>query len=154
VWAGSGPLEYAVRKLSEELGIDAICHFIGEYRDVPSLLGILDCFVLPSLWEGFPIVLLEAMAAGIPIVATDIPGNDEAVVSGKNGWLVPPGDHVALAEKVLSLLNNPNQAASFAEFGRERIQQEFTRAKMIASIQNAYQDVVDEKKVGNVVTVY
>jgi hypothetical protein len=52
------------------------------------------------------------------------------------------------------LLNNPDQAASFAEFGRERIQQEFTRAKMIASIQNAYQDVVDEKKVGNVITVY
>jgi glycosyltransferase involved in cell wall biosynthesis len=146
VWAGSGPLEYAVRKLSEELGIAAICHFIGEYRDVPSLLGILDCFVLPSLWEGFPIVLLEAMAAGIPIVATDIPGNDEAVFSGKNGWLVAPGNHAALAEKVLSLLNNPNQAASFAEFGRERIQQEFTRAKMIASIQNVYQDVVDEKK--------
>ena len=142
VWAGSGPLENQARKLSKELGITEVCHFIGECKDVPSLLGIMDCFVLPSLWEGFPIVLLEAMATGVPIVATDIPGNDEAVTSGKNGWLVPPGNPSALAEKVLDLLNNTDQASAFSAFGRERIRQEFTRAKMLASIQHVYQDVV------------
>jgi glycosyltransferase involved in cell wall biosynthesis len=142
VWAGSGPLEDQARKLSKELGIAEVCHFIGECKDVPSLLGIMDCFVLPSLWEGFPIVLLEAMATGIPIVATDIPGNDESVTSGKNGWLVPPGDPSALAEKVLDLLNNTDQASAFSAFGRERIRQEFTRAKMLASIQHVYQDLV------------
>lgn len=146
VWAGSGPLKEAAQNLSEELGIGEVCHFIGEYKDVPSLLGAMDCFVLPSLWEGFPIVLLEAMAAGVPIVATDIPGNDEAVSSGKNGWLVPPASPSALAEKVLGLLNNLEQAATFARSSRERIHQEFTRAKMLASIQNVYQDVVNEKK--------
>lgn len=145
VWAGSGPLEDAARKLSEKLGIAAACHFIGEYKDIPSLLGVMDCFVLPSLWEGFPIVLLEAMAAGVPIVATDIPGNDEVVSSGRNGWLVPPGHPSALAEKVLGLLNDSNQAAAFASSGRERIRQEFTRAKMLVSIQKIYQDVVDGK---------
>jgi glycosyltransferase involved in cell wall biosynthesis len=146
VWAGSGPLKEAAQNLSEELGIGEVCHFIGEYKDVPSLLGAMDCFVLPSLWEGFPIVLLEAMAAGVPIVATDIPGNDEAASSGKNGWLVPPASPSALAEKVLGLLNNLEQAATFARSSRERIHQEFTRAKMLASIQNVYQDVVNEKK--------
>jgi glycosyltransferase involved in cell wall biosynthesis len=146
VWAGSGPLEDQVRKLSKELGITEACHFIGECKDIPSLLGIMDCFVLPSLWEGFPIVLLEAMATGVPIVATDIPGNDEAVTSGKNGWLVPPGDPSALAEKVLDLLNNTDQASAFSAFGRERIRQEFTRAKMLTSIQHVYQDVVGENK--------
>ena len=145
VWAGSGPLEEAARKLSQELGIASVCHFIGEYKDIPSLLGTLDCFVLPSLWEGFPIVLLEAMAAGVPIVATNIPGNDEAVLSGENGWLVSPHDPAALAEKVLSLLNDPAQAAEFSDVSRKRIHQEFTRAKMLASIQNVYQNVVDEK---------
>ena len=146
VWAGSGPLEEAARKLSEELGITEVCHFIGEYEDVPSLLGAMDCFVLPSLWEGFPIVLLEAMAAGVPIVATDIPGNDESVSSGRNGWLVSPGDPSALAEKVLNLLNDPKQASMFVHAGRERIVQEFTRVKMLASIQNVYQEVVNEKR--------
>lgn len=146
VWAGSGPLEEAARKLSEELGIAEVCHFIGEYKDIPSLLGAMDCFVLPSLWEGFPIVLLEAMAAGVPVVATDIPGNDEAVSSGRNGWLVFPGDPSALAEKVLGLLNDPEQASMFAHAGRERILKEFTMAKMLASIQNVYQEVVNEKR--------
>jgi glycosyltransferase involved in cell wall biosynthesis len=146
IWAGSGPLERSARKLSEELGIDKVCHFTGEYKDIPSLLGVMDCFVLPSLWEGFPIVLLEAMATGVPIVATNIPGNDEVITSGKNGWLVPPGDPSALAEKVLGLLNDPGQASLFAEFGRERIRQEFTREKMLDSIQNVYQIVVDETR--------
>jgi len=146
VWAGSGPLDEAARKLSEELGITEVCHFIGEYKDIPSLLGAMDCFVLPSLWEGFPIVLLEAMAAGVPIVATDIPGNDEAIASGRNGWLVSPGDPSALAEKVLDLLKDLERASKFAHAGRERILQEFTRVKMLASIQNVYQEVVNEKR--------
>jgi glycosyltransferase involved in cell wall biosynthesis len=138
VWAGSGPLAEAVRKLSEELGVAHVCHFIGEHKDIPSLLGMLDCFVLPSLWEGFPIVLLEAMAAGAPVIATDIPGNDEAVTCGENGWLVPPADPAAMAAKVLDLLNHPSQAKAFAANGRERILREFTRAKMINSIQDVY----------------
>ncbi|MBI5964267.1 MAG: glycosyltransferase family 4 protein [Chloroflexi bacterium] len=145
VWAGSGPLDDSARKLSKELGVAKVCHFIGEYKDIPSLLSLMDCFVLPSLWEGFPIVLLEAMAAGVPIVATDIPGNDEVISSGGNGWLVPPGDSSALAEKVLALLNNHDQASMFVAAGRDKIQKEFTRAKMLTTIQNVYQDVVDEK---------
>jgi len=146
VWAGSGPLDELTRELSKKLDIDSVCHFIGEYNDIPSLLANLDCFVLPSLWEGFPIVLLEAMAAGVPIVATNILGNDEAIISGKNGWLVPPGNPAALAEKVLSILADPDKSAMLAEFGRKRISHEFTRTKMLESIQNVYQGVVDETK--------
>jgi len=138
VWAGSGPLEQAARNLSKELGVVDVCHFIGEHKDIPPLLGMLDCFVLPSLWEGFPIVLLEAMAVGVPVIATNIPGNDEAITSGKSGWLVPPADPAAMAVKVLELLNHPAQAQSFAAKSRERILREFTRAKMIDSIQGIY----------------
>lgn len=146
VWAGSGPLEGAVQNLIRELGIADVCHFIGEHKDIPALLGIMDCFVLPSLWEGFPIVLLEAMAAGVSIVATDIPGNDEAVSSGKDGWLAPPGNPPALAEKVLSLLNDSEQAARFVSSAQERISREFTRKKMLDSIQDVYQNVAEEKR--------
>lgn len=144
VWAGSGPLEQAARQLSDELGIAEVCHFLGEYKNVPALLAVLDCFVLPSLWEGFPIVLLEAMAAGVPIVATNIPGNDEAVISGRSGWLVPPRDPAALAQRVLNLLQEPEQAAHFAKVGRERIYQEFTRTKMLRALQQVYQNIVAE----------
>ena len=146
VWAGTGPLEGAARSLSEELGLADVCHFIGECGDVPALLGLMDCLVLPSLWEGFPIVLLEAMAGGVPIVATDIPGNDEAVSSGRNGWLVPAHAPPALADKVLSLLNDPAQASAFAAAGRARIRCEFTETQMIAAIQKIYQEVLDEKR--------
>lgn len=144
IWAGSGPLEQEVRKLCEKLGVAEICHFVGESKNILSLLGIMDCFVLPSLWEGFPIVLLEAMAMGVPIVATDIPGNDEAILTGQNGWLVPPHHPAALAEKVLALLKDADQAAAFAARSQELIRQEFTRAKMLAAIQNVYQAVVQE----------
>ncbi|MBI5353866.1 MAG: glycosyltransferase family 4 protein [Chloroflexi bacterium] len=145
VWAGSGPLEGEARKLSEELGLADVCHFIGEYKDVPALLRVMDCLVLPSLWEGLPIVLLEAMASGVPIVATNIPGNNEAVSSGKNGWLVPPHDPFALADKVISLLNDSVQSSTFVAAGLVRIREEFTRTQMITAIQNIYQEVVDEK---------
>jgi glycosyltransferase involved in cell wall biosynthesis len=146
VWAGSGPLEDEANALAESLGIRDVCHFIGEYKNVPALLAIMDCFVLPSLWEGFPIVLLEAMAIGVPIVATDIPGNDESILSGTNGWLVPPKNPAALADKALHLLKNPAQAAVFVAAGQKRIENEFTRAKMLSSIQIIYQSVFDERK--------
>jgi len=145
VWAGSGPLENEAKKLSEELGVADSCRFIGEYNDIPALLRMMDCLVLPSLWEGFPIVLLEAMAGGVPIVATNIPGNDEAVSSGINGWLVPPHDPAAMADKVISLLNDSAQASAFVEAGLVRIREEFTRTQMITAIQNIYQELVDEK---------
>jgi glycosyltransferase involved in cell wall biosynthesis len=146
VWAGSGPLEEEARKLTEEFGISGVCHFIGEFKDIPSLLGIMDCFVLPSLWEGFPIVLLEAMATGVPIVATNIPGNDEAIASGESGWLVEPNTPSELAEKVLKLLNDPDQAAAFASVGKKRIREEFNRKLMLTTIQNVYLNVLDEIK--------
>ncbi len=138
IWVGSGPLYEESIRLTKELGLQDAMRFAGERKDVPSILQTLDCFVLSSLWEGFSIVLLEAMAAGAPIVATNILGNDEAIADGENGWLVPPDDPQALARKILELLENFEQAKKFGNAARERIQKDFTFAQMIRSIENVY----------------
>jgi glycosyltransferase involved in cell wall biosynthesis len=143
-WIGSGPLEDEARRLSAELGLNDVLHFAGHRTDIPALLQCMDCFVLPSLWEGFPIVLLEAMAAGAPVVATDIPGNDEAVCSGVNGWLVPVHDPAKLAESVFDLLSNPERASAFRESSKRRVEQEFTPEAMLGGLANIYHCVADE----------
>ncbi|MBT3313605.1 MAG: glycosyltransferase family 4 protein [Anaerolineae bacterium] len=138
VWAGSGPLEAEARKLSAQLGVESSIYWLGQRSDIPQLLHIFDCFLLTSYWEGFPLVVLEAMAAGVPVVATDISGTRESVLHGENGWLAPAGDHKALAGFVLGLLNDPKQASAFVQKSYERIDSEFTQEKMFRDIQQVY----------------
>lgn len=147
VWAGDGPLSMEVKRLSDDLGISDNLHFLGEYQDIPALLSVMDCFVLASYWEGFPIVLLEAMAAGVPVVATDIPGNDEAVQSGTSGWLVPPGDVAGLSTKVLQILRETETAQRFAKAGRQRILNQFSRTTMLDSIEAFYCELAEGNQV-------
>ncbi len=145
VWVGAGSLEPAARALASQLGLDSHFHFLGERRDVPQILHALDCFVLPSRWEGFPIVLLEAMAAGLPVVATDIPGINEAVRSGEEGWLVPAGDLEALRSCIVDLVQNRDRAISFGRAGQEKVRKEFSIDSMLHSIGLLYQEVASGK---------
>ncbi|MFN8413456.1 MAG: glycosyltransferase family 4 protein [Anaerolineales bacterium] len=138
VWIGTGPLDQEARQLSKELNLDQILYFLGQRTDVAELLRSLDCFVLPSLWEGFSIVLLEAMAAKAPIVATDILGNNEAIRSGIDGWLVEPGNIEAMADKVISLITSPDLAISFGSSSYSRVKAEFNKKKMLESLENLY----------------
>jgi glycosyltransferase involved in cell wall biosynthesis len=142
IWVGSGPLYEESIHLVEELGMQDVFHFAGERKDVPSILQSLDCFVLPSLWEGLSVVLLEAMAAGAPVVATNIPGNDEVIIDGQTGWLVPADDPQSMARKILHLLKNPEQARMFGSAAREYTQKEFTFAQMIRSVEKIYLETV------------
>jgi len=87
----------------------------GLRRDVPELMAAFDIFVLSSLWEGLPRVLPQAMATGLPIVATAIDGNAEAIEDGVNGLLVPPGQPAALAQAVIRLLRDPQMAGRMGE---------------------------------------
>jgi glycosyltransferase involved in cell wall biosynthesis len=146
IWIGSGPDEVSLRQLRNELGLEGVLHFAGQRTDTPALLKVLDCFVLPSLWEGFPIVLLEAMAANVPIVATQIPGNDEAIRSGMDGWLVPPHEPAALAQAVEDVLCNPQRAESFRLSGRRRVEREFTRQAMLDGVMRLYGQVSVERQ--------
>ena len=106
----------------------------------------MDCFVLTSRWEGFPLVVLEALAADVPVVATDIPGTREAIKHGWNGWLAPAGDYDAMAEHVLDILENPQRAASFRESGRKRIDEEFTTRSMLSALETAYLTVLNNPR--------
>jgi glycosyltransferase involved in cell wall biosynthesis len=101
------------------LGIEHRVIFAGSRLDVEEILSCLDLFVSSSLWEGLPTNILESMASGVPVVATDIPGTREVVRNGYNGWLTPPGDALLLARTILEALKDVNLRRQFAERARE-----------------------------------
>jgi len=107
---GAGPLLEPMRCLAAELGIGEAMRFWGQRDDVPDLLRRADVLVSSSLWEGFPTVLLEAMAARLPVIATDVSGSRELVRDNQTGLLVPPADAVALANAIGRLLDDPQSA--------------------------------------------
>ncbi len=96
--AGDGSLEGELKKRARELGVEKQFYFLGHTQDVPELLAHSDLVVLPSLWEGMPLSILEAFSAGKPVLATDIPGTRETMVDQVTGWLVRPADSQALAD--------------------------------------------------------
>jgi glycosyltransferase involved in cell wall biosynthesis len=121
--AGRGPLEPELKAEAKSLGIMDNVRFLGMRLDIPELLQIMDCYVLPSLWEGMPMVLLEAMAAGCPIVATNVGGISSVITPEETGSLVEPEDSKAISNAVMRALKDAdlrnritgNGLASFAE---------------------------------------
>ena len=112
---------------------------LGERSDVSDLLAASDIFVLSSRQEGFPITILEAMAAGKPVVATDVGGCAEAVVDGETGLIVPPEDPKALAEAVLYMLARPDETKQMGEAGRKRVEEHFTVEAMVRRQLDVYE---------------
>jgi len=104
---GAGPLETQLKAQASALGIEESTHFLGWRIDVPDILSHLDLMLSASLWEGFPTVLLEAMAQGTPVVATDVSGSRELVIDGETGLLAPSGDPQRLAESIETILDDP-----------------------------------------------
>jgi len=135
---GTGELHDSLQAQTHSLGLEGMVTFTGVRTDVPRLLAALDVFVLPSLWEGMPNVLLEAMAAGLPIVSTAVGGTPEVIVEGVTGLLVPPGEPTALATALRSLIENPALRLQFGQAGRARAEQEFSLAHNVAQITALY----------------
>jgi glycosyltransferase involved in cell wall biosynthesis len=102
-------------------GLSGRLLMLGYRNDVPAILSLLDLFAMPSYREGMPRALLEAMATGLPVVATDIRGCREEVVDGETGLLVPPRDHYALGEAMLRILSDGEMAARMGRAGRQRV---------------------------------
>jgi len=117
---GDGPLRKELEDYAETLGITENVLFLGMRRDIPELLSAMDIFVFPSLWEGLGNVLIEAMAAGKPVVATDIPPVREIVTSEDSGFLVPPADSQALAEAIALILEDSALREALGEAAAER----------------------------------
>lgn len=124
-FAGDGPLDEPLRASAAPFG--PAIRFLGARDDVPDLLAAADLFVLPSLFEGLPLSLIEAMAAGLPIVASEIGGIDEVVESGVTGLLVPPD---RLAGALIALLLDRERAAAMGRAGRQRFETLFASARM------------------------
>ena len=145
VIAGGGDLEEYLRDLSLEVGVADRVHVLGPRRDVPALMHAIDVFAMPSIWEGFGLVLLEAMAAGRPIVASRVATIPEVVVDGETGLLVPAGDPVALADALAELAHDPERARRLGEAGRQRLRQYFSIEKMVGDTELLYRELVDER---------
>jgi glycosyltransferase involved in cell wall biosynthesis len=114
-----------------ELGIEANVFFLGKRNDIPELLSACDISVISSHEEGFSNAILESMAAGLPVVATKVGGNPEAVIDGCTGWLVPPGIPNAMADKIIDLLKDPQKIKRFGKNGRKRAESCFSMEKMV-----------------------
>ncbi len=142
---GFGHQEAEVRALAESHGLGGVVEFLGIRRDVPELLAAMDVFVLPSDQEGFSVALVEAMAAGLPVVVSDLPGNLEAVEHRVSGLAFPRGDIEALRNNLLWLLGNPELARSFGLAARERAAALFTVDRYGRRIQGLYDRLVREK---------
>ena len=101
-------------------------HWLGQRDDVPGLLKAADVLVLASLWEGMPNVVLEAMAARLPVIGTAVEGTEDLVLPGRTGWLVPPHDPEALTHALIEAVDSPERCRQYGEEGRLRVEREFS----------------------------
>lgn len=153
---GDGPEKESLEMFRYECRIEDRVHFLGNRRDVPKLLAMGDLLWLPSAFEGLPNAILEAMAAGLPVVATDIPGNRDLVRHGQTGFLVPTGEVAPLSMKVnktvarglakftLNLLESPSLATTLGQNARRIVETEYTVARMVESHILLYQKLLLE----------
>ncbi len=142
---GSGPNEGEIRARAEREGLAGIVEFLGMRPDVPELLAAMDLFVLPSDREGFSISLLEAMAAGLPIVASNLPGILEALEPGKSGLIFPRGNIPALADCLTEMLTHPHMAHRLGQAARERAAAHFTVEQYNRQLSALYDRLVRER---------
>lgn len=142
---GDGPLRGELERLAKELHLEEEVLFLGTRRDIPQLLSLMDVAVLPSLEEGFPNAVLEAMAAARPVVASRVGGVPEAVIHGETGLLVPPEEPGALAEAILELLDHPNRAITMGQAARLRIEKEFTLGAFLRQTETLYLGTYERK---------
>jgi glycosyltransferase involved in cell wall biosynthesis len=139
---GDGPHRRFLEKEVIRLGIENRVNFMGFRDDAISFLKGFDLFVLPSLSEGIPRCLMEAMASGVPVVATDIPGNRNLVIHGETGLLFSPKDPQDLAKKILYLMSRPKEAKIIALKARQEIEKEFSSKRMADEYTLLYEELM------------
>lgn len=144
LFAGEGPLEGALKARAERLGVAKRVRFLGFRRDVPELLAASDVFVLPSHSEGLPVSVIEASAAGLPVVATAVGGTGEVVEHDRTGLLVPARDPERLAAAIGRLAADPVAGRRLGAAGRERARGRFGLERMLADYRRLYAQLTDK----------
>ena len=139
--AGGGPLERELAALASELGIEPACRFLGPRADVYDLVSAMDVFVLPSLNEGIPMAVLEAMAVATPVVASAVGGLPEVIRDRQTGLLVPPADQRALADACLELARDREWAQRLGTAGRRVVEEQFSRDQNGRALMDTYAGV-------------
>ena len=138
VMIGEGPLRAECQQLLAKANMSDLAWLPGERNDIPEIMRGLDCFVLPSLAEGISNTILEAMASGLPVIATDVGGNADLVTMGETGTIVPAADSEAMAQEIVRLATQPNVAKNMGTAGRSKIEQQFSMEAMVAAYQGTY----------------
>jgi Glycosyltransferase len=128
---GDGPDKEKTSRLVKEHGLEDVIAIMGFRNDVPDILSCSDIFVLPSLNEGFPFSIVEAMAAGLPVIATDVGGNAEAVIDGETGRVIPPSDVTALSDAMVELIADAEKRMHMGLRGKLRADSEFSLSNML-----------------------
>ena len=136
--AGEGELQESLQGLSVSLGLSERATFLGRCEHIAELLSVSDVCVLSSRAEGFPNAVLEYMAAGCPVVATDVGGIAEAVVDGESGYLVPVGDAEQMASRIISLLHDSTRRRSMGAYGRRIVQERFSAVAQLERTEELY----------------
>ncbi len=142
VLAGSGRLQDAARRQVRELGLERRVFFLGQRGDIADILGASDIFALASLWEGNPLSVMEAMAAGLPIAATRVGAVPELAEDGRHGLLAAPGDAAGLAESMLGLARHAGRRRQFGRAAAERARGCFDHRGMVAAYEDLYRQAL------------
>ena len=146
---GDGSLRRSLLRLSRQLGLSDKVRFLGERLDVAEILKIADLCVLSSRREGFPLTLLEYMAASRPVVATKVGGVSDIIRDGREGFLVPSGDADNFAARIIQLIQDPSLAREMGRKGNEVVRRDFSLRTMIRSYENVYRSVLERAPPAN-----
>jgi glycosyltransferase involved in cell wall biosynthesis len=139
---GNGPQRWRLERYASQVADEDVIQFLGERDDVPRILPHLSCFWLGSAYEGQSNAIMEAMSAGLPVVASDIPGNRDLVVDGETGFLVRLGDRAGFAARTSELLKNPEFAQRLGDASQQRVEREFSVARMIDRHEELYRSLL------------
>lgn len=144
--AGQGSLLEETRKLANELDLEDKVRFLGVRRDVPDLMNAADAYVMSSAWEGMPMVLLEAEACGLPVVATEVGGNGEVILNNKSGYVVPPGDSEALATAMVKMMAlSEVERRAMGKAGRAHIEANYSLERVVDQWEELYRQLLQRK---------
>jgi glycosyltransferase involved in cell wall biosynthesis len=148
VLVGAGPLRGEIESIVRAANAESLVWFAGERSDIPDVLRGLDCFVLPSLAEGISNTLLEAMASGLPVIATRVGANADLMEDGLSGRLVPRADPEALAREMLAYLADPVLARRHGRAGRQIVERRFSLERMVGDYEALYRRLLAERGIG------